>query len=440
MLKTLDKTDAELQISELSDEHYLRAVTKLGDSRKVVSDRDIYSQSGIKLVATGVRITSDLYERLVKHKLLLSLDNALSVENMLDSKCLMEDVDDLFRTNEKLKRMLKVVDKSFLEQQVLAIQFPPPLAFKLTVAREQYPKIYKHSLLLMVIGVYLASCDRMDASEQKWIATAALFQDIGLLYIDPELLVPSHVMSNAEKRHLYAHPLTAYLLLCEFPVLPKQIADAVLEHHERMDGSGYPRSLHGDKISRYGQILAVAELAAKALGPDLPKVPWKKLEMMLKLNSRQFGQGLIGHLDVFRDINAAEEQSSTNDPAHLAAQVALIAELFDDFNHHFDSKHHDKIFDLAQTRLQTLKLKLFEAGFDPLDPSGLIQRFIDDPEFLSEYAFLLNEAVWQFRSLVLEISRHWPEEAEEDERQSKIPEHAWLYNMKHSLLIADLHK
>ena len=419
---------------ELQDEHYLRAVTSLGDSRRIVANCDIYSQSGIKLVAAGIHITGDLYERLVRHKILPPLDMALSIENMLDSKVILQDALELIQTNDKLKKMADAAGKDhYYRRLILAIQLPAPLAFKLTVAREKYRRIYQHNLLLLIISVYVARCDGMNSQEVEWVAMAALFHDIGLVHIDPGLLEPSHVMNADERRHLYAHPLTAYLLLCEFPELHRNIADAVLEHHEQMDGSGYPRGLSGDKISRYGQILAVVELAAKAFDPAHAEMPWKKLEVMLKLNSRRYGQGLVGHLNIFRDDMAAEELSGSDDPEQLVAQVRLIAKLFEDFNRHSDLTHRDRIFDFAQTRLAALRLGLFEAGFDPRDPEGLIQLFIDDPECMSDYAPLLNEALWQFKSLMLEISRHWPEASGNDEEK---PEGAWLSGMRLLLFTA----
>ncbi|MDD5384443.1 MAG: HD domain-containing protein [Gallionella sp.] len=422
---------------ELQDEHYLRAVTELGDIRKIVTGRDIYSQSGIKLVASGIQITSNLYERLVKHKMLPPLDMALSIENMLDQKAILQDVLDLIQANDKLKGMVDAIGKDGgYRRVILTIQLPAPLAFKLTVAREKYRRIYQHSLLLLIISVYLARCDGMNLQEEEWVATAALFHDIGLLHIDPGLLEPSHVMSANERRHLYAHPLTAYLLLCEFPELHRHIADAVLEHHERMDGSGYPRGLHGEKISRYGQILAVVELAAKAFDPDHPGVSWKKLEVMLKLNSRRYGQGLIGYLNIFRDDLAAEEPSGSNDMERLIAQVRLIAKLFEDFSRHSDTSCRDKVFDFAQTRLAGLRLELSDAGFDLRDPDGLIQLFTDDPECMSEYAPLLNEALWRFKSLMLEIWRHWPKEADKYDCEPERSEHVWLSEMKLLLLAA----
>ncbi|MDP1606441.1 MAG: HD domain-containing phosphohydrolase [Rhodocyclaceae bacterium] len=422
---------------ELPDQHYLRAVTELGDTRKIVASRDIYSHSGIKLVAAGIRITSALYDRLVHHKMLPPLDMALAVENMLDHETILQDLLELIRTNDKLGKVADAVGKDDdYRRIVLAIQLPAPLAFKLTVAREKYRRIYQRSLLLLVVSVYLARRDGMSAEEEEWVAAAALFHDIGLLHIDPALLEPSHVMTVDERRHLYAHPLTAYLLLHEFVAFNHHIADAVLEHHERTDGSGYPRGLHGAKISRYGQVLAVGELVAKAFDPAQPVGQWKQLEIMLKLNSRRYGDRLIGYLNICRDDLAVEQSAGGDNPERLVEQVSLIAKLFGDFDQHADLARHDKIFAFAKTRLAELRLELFDAGFDPRDPHGLIRLFSEDPECMTEYFPLLNEVLWRFKALTLEIARHWPEETCKDEGQPGEAQHAWLCEMKQSLFMA----
>jgi hypothetical protein len=415
---------------ELHDEHYLRAVTELGNTRKIVSTCDIYSQNGIKLVSPDVHITGELYERLVKHKLLTPIDKSLSIENLINSERLLADVLGLLEHNDKLRKVAQFIEQGNSYRQIVSdIRLPTPLAFKLTVAKEQFPNIYQHSLLMMVISVYLARCDGMTLHEEEIVAIAALLLDIGLLHIDPKLLEPSHVMSPAERRHLYAHPLTAYLLLSEFPELPKQIANAVLEHHEKMDGSGYPRGLHGQNISRYGQILGVTVLAAKAFDSDNPHIPWKNLDVMLKLNAKQFGKGLIGHLKILHD-ETSEASADGIDAERLVEHVKLIAKLFDDFNHHSEPPPHDPVFEFAQTRLAELRLGLFGAGFDPRDPDALIQMFTDDPECIAGFVPVITEAVWQFKSLLQEISRQWPEDIEKSKTENKQPEYAWLSEMR----------
>lgn len=417
-------------MSELRDQHYLRAVTELGDTRKIIANQDIYSQSGMKLVASGVTITSGLYERLVQHVLKKPLDISLSTEEMVEAETIWSDVQGLVQKNIKLGKVMGIIDTGCtLRQTILSIHLPAPLAFKLTVAREKYPDIYQHSLSILIMNVYLARCDGMNLNEEGYMAIAALFHDIGLLHIDPGLLDPAHVMSSEERRHLYAHPLTAYLLLREFPELSRCIADAVLEHHERMDGRGYPRGLKDDKISRYGQIIAIAEVSAKAFEPDSPAGQWQKLEVMLKLNSRQYGKGLIGFLSALRDD--ADVTAGTNDTDVLVAQVGLIAKLFEEFDQHAAGGGQDnEIYDFAQTRLSQLRLELLDAGFDPHDPEELIQRFADDPECISEYAPLLKESLWQFKTLVLDISRHWAQEV-----HAKKTDYGWLTAME-LLLIA----
>lgn len=413
----------------MNDEHYLRAVTELGNTRKIVATSDIYSKSGIKLVAAGFHITGELYDRLVMHKILPDIDHSLSVEGMLNSEHIHADVLDLIGEDEKLGMVAKVISEGDSFNQIFSdIRLPTPLAFKLTVAKEEFPRIYKHSLLLMVISVYLARCDGLSLKEEEWLAIAALFHDIGLLHVDPKLLEPSHVMSAAERRHLYAHPLTAYLLLSEFPTLPKFIATAVLEHHELMDGSGYPRGLRGDKISRLGQILAVAEVAAKAFDSGMPRIPWKKVDVMLKLNSRKYGRELIGHLNIFRE-DTAETQSSENESEHMLNQVKLIVKLFEDFDFNSDPLCRDPSYEFAQARLAELRLSLFEAGFDPREPEGLIQICTGDPECVADYGLLLDEAIWQFKSLVVEISRQWPDVVEKSKGEAMQPEHTWLSEM-----------
>lgn len=417
----------------MSNQYYLHAVTEMGDTRKIVAICDIYSQSGIKLAASGTKITSNLYDSLVKHKLKIDPDKALSVENMLNSASILADLLELIEGNEKLRKIAHIVDQGNSYRQIITgIRLPSPLWFKLTVAKDKFPGIYQHSLLMIVICVYLARCDKLSLDEEVCVALAALCHDIGLLHVDPGLLDPSHVMSAVERRHLYVHPMTAYLLLGEFPELPRPVADAVLEHHERMDGSGYPRSLRAGKISRCGQILAVSEVVAKAFDSDIPGVPWSKLEVMLKLNSRKFGHGLIGHLNILRD-NVEDLPAGISEPERLNEQVNLIAKLFENFNRHAGASHGAQVFDFARTRMSELLQSLFDAGLDPRDPDALIQRFKDDPECMAEYAPLLEETLWQLRTLAFEIARQWPEVLEKSGNESKKSKYAWFWEMKQAL-------
>jgi hypothetical protein len=66
----------------------------------------------------------------------------------------------------------------------------------------------------------------------------------------------------------------------------------------------------------------------------------------------------------------------------------------------------------------------------------LTQLFTDDPECMADYVPLLNETLWQFKTLLSEISRLWPERVDEKGGQLESP--VWLNEMTQSLLNADI--
>lgn len=419
------------------DEYYLRAVTELGDTRKIIANRDIYARNGMLLVASGVSITSRLYERLVQHVLLKPLDMSLSAEVTVNPETIWNDLQELIRQNPKLERMIDILDQGVsLHQTIHAIPIPAPLAFKLMVAREKFPAIYRRSLVILIISVYLARCDRMYPDDEIRIATAAVFHDIGLMHISPALLSPGHIMSSEERRHLYSHPLMAYLLLREFPELPNSIADVVLEHHESLDGRGYPRGLSGSKISRQGQILAVAEVSARAYESGTSAWTHQKLDVVLKLNAKQYGNGLIGYLRSVWDNNHVDAETDTVDHNEIVSQVVLIAKLFEEFDQHADVGRGNMIYDFVQTRLAELRVSLLDAGFNPNDPDELIQRFADDPGCMAGFAPLLEETIWQIRSIVRDIPQRWPDKIDGVISQTRKEEYAWISMMELLLMSA----
>lgn len=112
---------------------------------------------------------------------------------------------------------------------------------------------------MTLIALILAIKSRLPERDLANVAAAGMLHDIGELHIDPALLRPGHPLDPDAMRHVYAHPMTAYLILQTYPMFHPEISTAVFEHHERLDGSGYPRGLKGEEIGRLGQILMLAE-------------------------------------------------------------------------------------------------------------------------------------------------------------------------------------
>ena len=91
------------------------------------------------------------------------------------------------------------------------------------------------------------------------IELAASIHDLGKIHIPAEILSKPGKLNDIEYMLVKTHPQAGYDILKDVR-FPWPIAEIVLQHHERMDGSGYPRGLKGDEILLEARIIAVADL------------------------------------------------------------------------------------------------------------------------------------------------------------------------------------
>lgn len=99
----------------------------------------------------------------------------------------------------------------------------------------------------------------MSESDVAALETAALVHDIGKMGIPAELLTKPGRLSPTEYNLIMEHPKNSFEILKGI-AFGWPIAEVVLQHHERMDGSGYPRGLHGEEIRLLARVLAVADV------------------------------------------------------------------------------------------------------------------------------------------------------------------------------------
>jgi putative nucleotidyltransferase with HDIG domain len=127
----------------------------------------------------------------------------------------------------------------------------------LTEGRDPYTA--GHSRGVAEWSVNIAREMGMAENDIRGIKVCALLHDIGKITISSDILNKSGPLSENERGIINTHPGTAYEALCRIH-FPWPVAELVYQHHERMDGSGYPRGLKGDEIHPWARILAVADV------------------------------------------------------------------------------------------------------------------------------------------------------------------------------------
>jgi HD-GYP domain-containing protein (c-di-GMP phosphodiesterase class II) len=118
-----------------------------------------------------------------------------------------------------------------------------------------------------------------DRDQIQPLYMAAMVHDIGKVAVPSEILTKPTHLTTLEMQLVQGHVESGYQILKDIP-FPWPIAEMVRQHHERLDGSGYPRGLKGDEICPEAKILAVAD-TIEAMATHRPYRPARGLQVAI---------------------------------------------------------------------------------------------------------------------------------------------------------------
>ena len=130
------------------------------------------------------------------------------------------------------------------------------------------PFTASHSQRVAEIADGIAAVLGFDADGRQILRRAALLHDIGKLAVSNRILDKPGKLTDAEFRAIQTHPVHTLAILERAPCFAA-LAELAANHHEKLDGSGYPRSLDGADLDLPMRVLAVADVY-EALTADRP--------------------------------------------------------------------------------------------------------------------------------------------------------------------------
>jgi response regulator RpfG family c-di-GMP phosphodiesterase len=154
-----------------------------------------------------------------------------------------------------------------------------------------------HTRRVGEISALLADWLGMPAHDVEVIRQAATLHDAGKIRIPNEILIKPGKLDAKEWDIIKTHPQLGFDMLSTSSTAIHQMgATAALEHHERWDGTGYPRALAGENISIIGRLVAVADVLDALVSPSFYKTPWileASLAHLRAESGKQFDPQLI---------------------------------------------------------------------------------------------------------------------------------------------------
>lgn len=192
-------------------------------------------------------------EILAENKRLIELIKTKNKELVELNKTLEQKAHD--RTNDLLAQTEKLKD-SYKKSQLILDGIVKTLS-KIVETRDPYTS--GHEDQVAKIACRIAKEMKLTEDQVSSIHIAATLHDIGKISVPSEILTKPSVLSKLEREIIKTHCKVANDILVNIE-FPYPVAEIIYQHHERMDGSGYPRGLKGEDIALEARIIGVADV------------------------------------------------------------------------------------------------------------------------------------------------------------------------------------
>jgi len=305
------------------------------------------------------------------------------------------------------------VARESLLRLIASLPLPRPIALHLDLARNSRPGLFMHSILMALLCAWLAGQGEGSTRDDVADAAAAgLLHDLGMLHIDPALLDADERLSGNRLNPVYVHPLTSSMLVERFDAYPKPVARAVVEHHERLDGSGYPRGLVDEAISPLGRIVALAEVVTAMFDGERAQ-PEQRVSLLLRINPRRYDPAHAAAVHRLLAALPASAAETGDTPEHSIARLLRLADELERWRQTSEAiapgldGDHAALLGSMNEQHATLQRMLYDAGVTHEQLGALGDDIEADTAMRIELWALAEELLWQLHSAANQLKRRW---------------------------------
>lgn len=171
-----------------------------------------------------------------------------------NSKLIVKDLLDNPRSGEKIKESIVMVNK-----MVDGILENRDAVYELLSIRSHDYYTYTHSVNVAALSVGLGIASGLNRSSLEKLGIGTMLHDLGKSAIPHEILNKPEKLTDDEFRIMKSHVLESEKILRKQKEIPEESYAAVLQHHERISGKGYPFGLAGTEVKLFGRISAIAD-------------------------------------------------------------------------------------------------------------------------------------------------------------------------------------
>jgi HD-GYP domain-containing protein (c-di-GMP phosphodiesterase class II) len=193
----------------------------------------------------------------------------------------------------RMGKAIKVSDAAPLVEEISESITRNPEAFlNLARLKTKDDYTYMHSVAVCALMIALGKQLGLNVDELKEAGLAGLLHDVGKMMIDEAVLNKPGKLTDEEFNLVKEHPRKGWELLKDSPEITPLALDVCLHHHERVDGTGYPDRISGDKLTLFARMGAVCDVYDALTSNRCYKNGWEPAETI-----RKMAEWRNGHFD-----------------------------------------------------------------------------------------------------------------------------------------------
>lgn len=266
--------------------------------------KPLYSADGLVLLNAGLELTERYVRRLKEMDITYiyiedDLTQGIDIPDVVSEQARVESIASAKKLMEKVK-LGKNIDASSAKKTTntlvdeLCRNHGMLMNFVDMRARTDY--LYGHAVNVCILSIMTGISLGYDEIRLRDLGVGALLHDIGKILISQDILNKNGRLTASEIEEIKKHPWLGFEILRKNPDISLISAHCAFQHHERYDGTGYPRGLKGKDIAEYAHIIAIADVydALTADNTFRPAVSvYEALSIILKAGGTYFDQEIV---------------------------------------------------------------------------------------------------------------------------------------------------
>ena len=416
---------------EEKQDHYASHLSEVNKTNNVLATEDIYNKNGALVVKKNTLIDKATADRIIQHKLEKSLGEQVEIENSLNSSRLSKDVESLFQKHPDLFQIFtssgseETVDNMLHESNIPKIIFQ-----KLTVLKNNLPQYFEKSLFCAILSTMIARELKLLKKDTKVAFIAGLTIDLGFVHLSLDVINKKDELTPEEWRIIQSHVIVGQMIIKEGYGESFPASKAILEHHERCDGSGYPLGKTAKQIGEISQIVGITDDISANKVNSFTKIGRNLRDIIpyLKMNKKTYLLEINNTVRII--IQDSKLQPSMVNPYDNVS--ALISHLVKNCQKVKNSMAVlKKVLDITEASVKNQAPSQLEYIVNPvvimMRDSGIVNDEIlvwleslsddsgkNDLEYLLELDLMQKELSWQFKKIHKAFTAHKEKMADND--------------------------